>query len=69
MKLTVIFYNNHLAFELAMVGGKSNGNPRRVSIELTPEQAAALEPRKVGVTCGQEIYEDIGAIFLEREEQ
>jgi hypothetical protein len=39
---------------------------RIVEIELTPDQAAALAPRKVGEgQAGKFIYEDMGDVWIE----
>ena len=38
---------------------------RLVSIELTPEQLAMIEPRKLGVDCGQDRHEEVGEVWLE----
>ena len=38
---------------------------RSVQIELTPEQRAALEPRKVGESGGFAVFEDVLECWLE----
>ena len=63
MKLTVIFVNNWKAFNEANFGGVPDPTPRRVTIELTKEQAQALKKQKVGSSQ----YEDIGYMFFESE--
>lgn len=57
MKLTAIFLCNQDIYSVAMAGGKSNGNPRRVTIELTEEQAEKLKPKYKG--------EEISMLFIE----
>ena len=51
------------------MGGLENyGIPpgrRLVKIDLTPEQAAALEPREVGRRNGKPLYEECGETWLE----
>ncbi len=40
---------------------------RIVTIELTPEQLKAIEPRKVGVDRGKAVYEELLDVMLEIE--
>lgn len=60
MKLTVIFRDNMPTICL--------GEPvshRRVTVDLTPEQADALRPRFVGVSGGQNCHEEVSLCFIE----
>lgn len=38
---------------------------RLVTIELTPEQRAALAPRRLGVRCGDDVFEERGDAWIE----
>ena len=42
---------------------------RTVQIELTPEQVAALAPRKLGVNCGKDVFEERCGVWLEESEE
>ena len=38
---------------------------RTVHIDLTPDQLCALRPKSLGTNCGKEVFEEIGAVYLE----
>lgn len=39
---------------------------RTVQVELTPEQIEQLSPRRVGKELSQDVYEEIGQVWLEK---
>jgi hypothetical protein len=41
---------------------------RSVQVDLTPEQVAAIAPRKTGSSGGQDEYESISKAFIEMDE-
>lgn len=65
MKLTVIYYNNFAASMAGISNGRSNGNPRRVSLKLTKEQEVMLETKVVNKNGATVTFEEIGSIFIE----
>ena len=58
--LTVIFVN-----EMPLIATGEPVTHRRVTVALTDEQQAALEPRVVGVDRGHDVHESIGITFLD----
>ena len=62
MKLTVILRNDG---PLLFCG--DSPSYRSVQIELTPEQCAAIAPRRIGIDAGREQFEQISRAFIERD--
>ena len=60
MKLTVILRNDS-----PMIHCGDSPEYRSVQIDLTPEQVAAIAPRKTGSSAGVEEYESISKAFIE----
>ncbi len=60
MKLTVI-----LTDDSALCAIGTGIKYRRVTVELTAEQAKALSPRKLGLNHGVLVWEEIDRYFLE----
>lgn len=56
MKITVIYVDNTDAYISTMCGGKSNGSPRRVTINLTPEQEKLLTKKREDETVGMMFF-------------
>lgn len=68
MRVTFVLANTHRTY-VAIVHENEHVPYRRrtVTIELTPEQVALLEPRVVGIDGGKEVYEEHLACWLENE--
>jgi len=60
MKLTVIFRDDG-----PMIHCGDSPAYRSVQINLTPEQCAAITPRKTGSNGGRDEYEEISKAFIE----
>jgi len=67
MKLTVLFTDSWGAWNEAQLGLPASNRIRRVTIELTNEQAEKLQKRKVGGNGKDIQYESIGSAFIEEE--
>lgn len=66
MKVTFILADTHCTY-LSVVHENEHRPYRRrtVTIELTPEQAALLAPRVVGVNGGKDVHEELLTCFVE----
>ncbi len=53
--LATTFENEHVPYK-----------KRIVTIELTPDQLDAIRPHKVGTSGGNEVYEEVLDVILER---
>ena len=60
MKLTVILRDDG-----PMIHCGDSPAYRSVQVDLTPEQVAAIAPRKTGSSAGVEEYESISKAFIE----
>lgn len=70
MTLTVILLDD-FGSQVAMVHlNQSRAFARRtVQIHLTPEQAEALRPRRLGAIHGREVFEEIEQCWIEEIEE
>jgi len=55
--IAVAYENDHLPY-----------GRRLVQIELTPEQVEKLRPRELGSAQGKPFFEEIGQVWLEKDE-
>lgn len=62
MKLTVIFTD-----PMPLICQQLPVTYRRVTLNLTNEQAKALAPRHVGQSGNKEVFEDISICFIEKD--
>lgn len=60
MKLTVILRNDS-----PMIHCGDSPSYRSVQVDLTPDQCAAIAPRKTGSSGGTDEYEAISKVFIE----
>lgn len=69
MKLCVVMLDRHRT-RMALIHENSYVpyGRRHVEVPLTPEQIALLTGRNVGFEQGQPVREEIGELWLEREE-
>lgn len=66
MKLTVVIVNTWRTYMAITHENSFLPYARRtVQIELTPEQVAAIAPRKLGEDCGKDVFEETGEVWLE----
>lgn len=67
--LRVVMLDTHRTYVAAAYGDEHVPYGRRlVSIPLTPEQCAMLQPRVVGMSGGKEVAEEIGDVWLETQQ-